>query len=75
MLVKAQRVSKMKDNVTWCVPSDGYDKDNAVEIELDNYKEIDTVQGELQQSDEKWPKGAPIMDFFKVGHIIYQKQS
>jgi hypothetical protein len=65
----------MQDNVTWCIPSDGYDKDNAVEIELDNYNEIGTVQGELPQSDEEWPKGAPFADCFKVGDKIYQKQS
>jgi hypothetical protein len=75
MQVKAQRVSKMKDNVTWCSPSDGYDKDNAVEIDLDNYKEIETVLGDLPQSDEKWPKGTPFTDCFKVGNKIYQKRS
>ena len=58
MLVKAQRISRMKDNVTWCRPSEGYDADNAIEIELGDYQEIDTVQGELPESDEKWPKGA-----------------
>jgi len=60
MPVKAQRVSKKKDNVTWCRPSEGYNTNNAIEIELDNYLEVDTVQGELPESDEKWPKGAPM---------------
>ncbi len=30
MPVKAQRVSKKKDNVTWCRPSEGYATDNGI---------------------------------------------
>jgi hypothetical protein len=72
MLVKAQRVSKMKDNVTWCLPSKGYCTKNSIEIELDNYKEIDAVQDELPHNDEVWPKGAPFTECVKVGKFIYQ---
>ncbi len=75
MLVKAQRISRMKDNVTWCRPSEGYDADYAIEIELGDYQEIDTVQGELPESDEKWPKGASMTDYAKVDDKILKKKS
>ena len=75
MPVKAQRVSKKNDNVTWCRPSEGYNTDNAIEIELNHYVEVDTVQGELPESDEKWPKGAPMRDYVKVGDRILKKTS
>lgn len=72
MLVTAQRVSKRKDNVTLCCPSEGYNTD--ISIESDHYMEVDTVQGELPESDEKWPKGAPMTDYVKVGHKILKKK-
>jgi hypothetical protein len=74
MPVKAQRVSKKKDNVTFCRPSEGYNTDNAIEIELDHYVKVGTVQGELPESDEKWPKGAPT-DYVKVGDKILKKKT
>lgn len=74
MLVKAQRVSKMKDNVTFCRPSEGYDIDNQIEIELDDYVEVGAVKGELPESDEKWPKGAPT-DYVKVANKILKKHT
>ena len=52
MLVKAQRVSKKKDNVTWCRPSEGYATDDAIEVELGEYSEVCTVKGDLSESDE-----------------------
>ena len=75
MLVKAQRVSKKSDNKSWCRPSEGYYTDNAIEIELPHYMEVDTVQGELPESDEKWPKGAPMTDLVKVGDKILKKKT
>jgi hypothetical protein len=73
MLVKAQRVSKKKDNVTFCRPSEGYNTDNAIEIESDHYMQVGTVQGELPECAEKWPKGAPT-DYVKVGDKILKKK-
>ena len=75
MQVKAQCVSKKKDNVTWCRPSEGYNIDSAIEIELDDYMEVDTVNSELQESDEKWPKGAPIEGYVKVDEKILKKKT
>ena len=74
MNVKAQRVSKLSDNVTWCLPSDGYDKDNAIDVDLESYREIDTIQNELPPSDKVWPEGAAFTDYVKVGNKIYQKK-
>ncbi|MFH1019599.1 MAG: hypothetical protein V1782_03140 [Pseudomonadota bacterium] len=75
MRVKAQLVSKKKDNVTFCRPSEGYNTANAIEIELAHYVEVDTVQGELPENDEKWPKGAPMNDYVKVGVKILKKKT
>jgi hypothetical protein len=71
MSIKAQRVSKMSNNVTWCRPSEGYNTDDAIEIELNDYEEIETVLGELPESDCKWPKGAPIKNHVKVDNKIF----
>lgn len=75
MPVKAQRVSRKKDNKTWCRPSKGYDTDNVIEIELNQYVEVDTVQDELPESDEQWPKGASMTDYVKVGNKILKKKT
>lgn len=75
MQVKAQRVSKKKDNVTWCLPSEGYATDNAIEVELGDYVEFDTVHGELPENDETWPKGAYMTDYVKVGDKILQRKT
>lgn len=71
MPVKAQRVSKKMDNVTWCRPSGGYD--NAIEVELGDYMEVCTVPGELPENDYKWPQGAPMKGYVKVGDKIFRK--
>ncbi len=74
MTIKAQRVSKKSDNKTWCRPSKGYDTDNAIEIELNAYEAIDTVEGELPKNDKKWPLGAPMSGYVKVeGEILKKK--
>ncbi len=73
MPVRAQRLSTKKDNVTWCRPTEGYDTD--IEIELDLYMEVETVAGELPESDEKWPRGAPITDCVKVGDKILKRKT
>ncbi len=72
-MVKAQRVTTMKDNTTFCRPSEGYE--NFIEVDLDNYVEVCTVQGELPHSDEKFPKGAPIEHYIKFGDTIFKKKS
>lgn len=74
MPVKAQRVSKKMDNVTWCRPSEGYDTDNAIEVELGDYMEVCTVPGELPENDRTWPQGAPMTGYVKVGDKIYMEE-
>ena len=71
MLVKAQLVSLMKDHKTICKPSKGYDQ--SVEADLDQYIEVTTIEGELPESDEAYPKGSPIRDYIKVGNKILKK--
>ena len=71
--MKAQLVSTKSDGVTLCRPSNGYDGDNAIEIDLNDYVEVATVSGELPESDEKWPRGAPINGTVKVGDKIFRK--
>lgn len=75
MPVKAQCVSKKKDNVTWCRPSEGYATDNSIEVELEDYVEVCAVQGELPESDETWPKGASMTDYVKVGDKIFKRKT
>jgi len=60
MTVKAQRVTILRDNKSFCRPSDGYDTE--IEIDIDQYMEVATVQGELPECDLAWPKGAPILN-------------
>ncbi|GAB2883744.1 hypothetical protein GCM10027046_10290 [Uliginosibacterium flavum] len=74
MLTKAQRVSRKKDNVTYCYPSKGYDSSSAIQIDLEHYEEVDTIQGELPESDETFPKGAPMENYAKVGEKILKKK-
>ena len=73
MSVKAQQVTKMKDNSTFCRISEGYG--TVIEIELANYEEVATLQGDLPESDEKWPKGAPIKGYVKVGNKILKTKA
>ena len=73
MPVKAQQVTMTKDNSTFCRISEGYG--TVVEIELANYEEVATLQGDLPDSDQKWPKGAPIKGFVKVGNKILQTKA
>jgi hypothetical protein len=75
METEAQRVSKKSDNITWCLPSEGYNKYDAIKIELDDYEEIDTVQGELPENDEKFPKGDRMSNYAKVGDKILMKKA
>jgi hypothetical protein len=74
MRVKAQQVSKKMDKVTWSRLNPSYNQ-NTIEIELDDYEEIDIIQGELSDNDETWPKGAPISDHAMVNHKILKKKS
>jgi hypothetical protein len=74
MRVKAKRVSKKLDGVTWCRTSPGYDE-NAIEIDLNNHEEIYNIQGELPENDQTWPKGAPIADHAMVKDKILKKKS
>lgn len=73
MSAKALRLSMMKDNVTVCLPSDGYNGDKEIDIDLDDYIQVGMVNGELPKSDQTWPKGAPI-DSVKVGDKIFKKK-
>ena len=74
MKVKAQNVSTKRDNKTYCSPSYGYNTDGAIEVELDQYEEICTVPEELPESDEKFPKGAPLDGYIKVGKRILKRK-
>ena len=73
MPVKAQQVTMTKDNSTFCRISEGYG--TVVEIELANYEEVATLQGDLPDSDQKWPKGAPVKGFVKVGNKILKTKA
>jgi len=72
MKERAELVSRKRDMVTWCRPGKGY-RERKVLIETDEYEEIATVAGELPESDENWPLGAPIRNTFKIGNRIVQK--
>jgi hypothetical protein len=74
MKAKARRISTRKDNVTWCRPSEGYGTNAEIEVEADHYVEVATVKGELPESDEKWPRGAPTLDYVKVGDKILKRK-
>lgn len=75
--MKAQYVSRKKDNETWSRVSDGYDGDESEkEIgSIEDYKVIAYIEGELPENDEQWPKGAPINNVYKVGNKIIEKKS
>jgi hypothetical protein len=72
MPVKAQYISKKRDGVTWCYPSTGYFIDT--EIDEEEYEKIDTVDADLPESDESFPKGAPFQGYFKIGSKILKKK-
>ena len=74
MQVEAQRVSTKKDGMTLCRPSKGYGVSNLIRIELEAYEEVCTFSGELPDSDQSWPKGAPI-DHVKVGGKIFKRKT
>jgi hypothetical protein len=67
--MKAQRVSRKKDNKTWCIPSSGYN-DNSIEIEIELYEEVTTILNELPENDQLFPKGAPFESHIKFGNKI-----
>ena len=75
MPVKAQQVTMTKDNSTFCRISEGYGTVDEIEIELASYEEVATLQGDLPDSDEKWPKGAPIKGYVKVGNKILKTKA
>jgi hypothetical protein len=78
MKVQAERVSTKKDNVTWCLPSKGYYQKGTVrptiEVELDEYVPIKTLDRELPECDEQYPQGAPADAYIKYGNQIFKKK-
>jgi hypothetical protein len=72
MKAKALRISTMIDQKTWCRPSEGYAA--TIEIETDDYAEFATAAGELAKSDERWPRGAPVLDYVKLGDKILKRK-
>ena len=72
MKVDAERLSIKKDNTTWCRPSSGYAVSD--KIDPDEYIEVATTSSDLPESDETWPKGAPVDDHLKVGNKILKKR-
>lgn len=73
--MQSQRVSMKKDGVTWCRPSKGYSTDDAIGIEIEEYVVVAKVSDDLPDSDEVWPRGAPVADYVKVGNMIFKKKS
>jgi hypothetical protein len=70
-MVKAMPVSKKKDGITFC--KSNYSHINTVEVNLDNYKLVKQLEGELTKSDEEFPKGAKTSKFVLVEQKIYEK--
>lgn len=70
-IVMAEHVSKKADNKTLCRPPDGYK--TGTEVDLTGYVEVETINGELTDCDQKFPKSAPLTDHVKVGNKIYKK--
>jgi hypothetical protein len=69
-MVKAMPVSKKKDGITFC--KSNYSNINTIEVNLDNYKLVKQLEGELPKSDEEFPKGAAISKFILVDQKIYE---
>jgi hypothetical protein len=78
MLIKAQRVSKKRDNLTWCRPSRGY-CENAIKIEIGDYDEYCSIPDELPDNDcvkdDAYPEFAPIAGYVLVEGRILKKKS
>ena len=66
-------VSRMADNKKFCRPAEGYAQET--EVDLDRYAESEKVPTVLPESDEKWPKGAPLSGFVKVKNQILKLKS
>jgi hypothetical protein len=73
MSLPAQRVSKMNDNRTWCLPSKGYD--HSIEVEFDQYEEVTNISVDLPENDLDFPKGAPMAGYIKIGDKIFKKKT
>ena len=69
---KAQRVSKMKDNKTLCLPSAGYEIETTIDFNTVLYEETFLLNGSLPESDLEFPKGAPLADHIKLKGKIYK---
>ena len=72
MQVSAQHVSAMRDSTTWCRPSDGYIA--TIMVELEDYDLHIKGIGQLPDSDEQWPKGAPLISYIWYGDSIYKQR-
>ncbi len=62
----------MTDQKTWCRPSEGYAAN--IEIETDEYVEFALATGDLPKSDERWPRGAPVLDYVRLGDKILKRK-
>ena len=74
MKVNAHLISTMQDNKTWCRPTAGY-KDDPIAIDIEQYEEVGAVDGELSESDHKWPQGAPIEGYVRVDGRVLRKKT
>lgn len=73
-MIKAERVSKRRDSGAYCRPSKGY-SEVFLAIDVEDYEDIDIIEEPYLESDETWPKGAPIRDYVKVGSRILKRRS
>ena len=75
MKASGTRVSRMKDNLTFCLPNAEYGGPLQIEVETNDFDEVATVTGHLPESDERWPKGASLDDaYVRVGDKILKKK-
>ena len=69
MTAKGQPVSRTSAGA-WCRPNEQYGADAHNAVELNMYEVIAIVGDDLPPNDQKWPKGAVIPGYFKVGNQI-----
>ncbi len=69
--INAQRVSRMRDNLTPCRPSEGHLEE--LEIDLTQYVKTAECAVDLKSNDQGFPFGEPLPNVVKVGSSLYEK--
>ena len=72
MKTTVRPVSLLKDGVTFCRPTTGYEQE--IEIDLSNYEQSVVLDSELPANDQDWPKGAPLKSHVVLGKVIYKRK-